>query len=76
MSLQASVCCKCGKAVSPDEIAITKKLINRGASAFYCVSCLAAYFEVEPKAIRERIAYFRAMGCTLFSSQNESEEAM
>lgn len=63
-----TACCKaCGKALAQDEIAVTKKLINRGAAEFYCVSCLAAHFEVTRQDILERIAYFRETGCTLFS---------
>jgi hypothetical protein len=60
-------CASCGCALSADEVAVTKKLVNRGAVSFYCVNCLAAYFEVTPDDIRERIAYFRASGCTLFA---------
>ena len=52
-------CRECGRALTADEIAVTRKLINRGARSFYCVDCLAAYFEVTPEEIRERIAYFR-----------------
>jgi len=60
-------CCRnCGRVLTRDEVAVTKKLINRGAKEFFCVSCLAAYFEVRPEEIEERIAYFRAAGCTLF----------
>ena len=62
----APVCRRCGRKLTGDEVAVTKKLMNRGATEFYCVDCLAAYFEVSPDAIRERIAYFRATGCTLF----------
>ena len=61
-------CVSCGMPVTQDEIAATKKLINRGATAFYCVSCLAAYFEVKPEDILERIRYFKQMGCTLFQT--------
>ena len=62
------VCVSCGRPVTQDEIAVTKKLINRGATAFYCVPCLAAYFEVTPDDISERIRYFKHMGCTLFQT--------
>ncbi len=65
-----AVCVSCGRPVTRDEIAVTKKLINRGATAFYCVPCLAKYFEVKPKDIEERIRYFRQMGCTLFNPDN------
>ena len=60
-------CKACSRPLSPDEIAVTKKLINRGVTEFFCVDCLAAYFEVTPQDIRERIQYFKQMGCTLFS---------
>ena len=65
--LTGETCEICGKALVPDEIAATKKLINRGAAAFRCVACLAAYFEVKPEDIYERIAYFKKTGCTLFA---------
>ena len=63
------VCCRCGAEVSRDEIAVTRKLINRAATVFYCVPCLAEHFDVTPEDIWERIAYFRAMGCTLFDPE-------
>ena len=67
-----AVCVSCGRPVTRDEIAVTKKLINRGATAFYCVPCLAKYFEVKPEDIEERIGYFRRMGCTLFEPNEEA----
>ena len=30
-------CRRCGKGVSSDEIAMTKKLINRGTQTSYCI---------------------------------------
>ena len=60
-------CGECGAAPSRDEIAVTKKLVNRGATVFYCVSCLARYFDVTPQDIKERIQYFKQTGCTLFA---------
>ena len=62
-----SLCKACKKPLSLDEIAVTKKLVNRGAAEFYCVSCLAARFEVTPADVIERIDYFRKSGCTLFT---------
>ena len=67
-------CVKCGRPLTADEIAVTKKLINRGATSFYCVDRLAAYFAVTPADIRERIAYFRASGCTLFTTEEQTKE--
>lgn len=59
-------CCACGRPLTADEVAVTKKLVNRGAREFLCVPCLAARFEVTEACITERIAHFKAMGCTLF----------
>jgi hypothetical protein len=67
---QTLLCSKCGTPISSDEIAVTRKLINRGAREFYCVSCLADWFEVRPEDILERIEYFRASGCTLFEARS------
>ncbi len=66
-------CALCGRPLTPDEVAVTKKLVNRGAASFFCVDCLAARFDVTPDDIRERIAYFRASGCTLFSQEQKSD---
>lgn len=61
-----SFCAACGKPLTRDEVAVTKKLVNRGATAFYCVDCLARRFEVRPADILERIRHFKQTGCTLF----------
>lgn len=62
------LCKDCGRPLIHDEIAVTKKLINRAATEFMCVDCLARYFEVKPADIEERIRHFREMGCTLFEN--------
>lgn len=59
-------CRKCGRELTADEVAITKKLINRGTRTYYCIGCLAEAFEVTEEDIREKIRYFKNMGCTLF----------
>ena len=66
-----SRCRECGRELTSDEIAVTKKLINRGAREFYCVSCLAKYFEVTEAVIEERIEYFKKTGCTLFRQEQD-----
>ena len=62
------LCKVCGRELTADEIAVTKKLINRGATEFMCVPCLARHFEVKEADIEERIRHFRQMGCTLFEN--------
>ena len=59
-------CIQCGAPLTADEIGLTKKLINRGATSFYCIHCLAKEFSVSETLLREKIEQFRAMGCTLF----------
>ena len=60
------VCLQCGRVLETDEIALTKKMINRGATRFFCLPCLAAHFDVPEENLREKIREFREMGCTLF----------
>ena len=59
-------CIQCGRPLEADEIALTKKIINRGAVRFLCLSCLARRFDVSEDNLREKIREFRDMGCTLF----------
>ena len=57
----------CGKELLSDEIAIYKKLVNRGAENYLCIDCLADYFKCSRKAIEDKIDYYRKSGeCTLF----------
>lgn len=62
-------CAACGRGITRDEAAVTRKLINRGTDTFFCAACLAARFRVEPEVIRKKIAQFREMGCTLFDAE-------
>ena len=57
----------CDKELLSDEIAIYKKLVNRGAESYLCIDCLAEYFKCSRKAIEDKIDYYRKSGeCTLF----------
>ena len=64
-----ALCRTCGRRLTKDEIALTRKLVNRGAAEFCCLSCLADHFQVSEDALREKIIQFREMGCTLFDVQ-------
>ena len=63
---EAAVCRTCRSTLHPDEIALTRKLVNRAARDCFCLACLAAHFEVERSTLVEKIRQFRSMGCTLF----------
>ena len=59
-------CIRCSAVLLKDEIALTRKLVNRGADKFYCLRCLADHYGLSEDILRQKIAYFKAMGCTLF----------
>lgn len=59
-------CVSCGRELVSDEIAITRKMINRNAEEFYCVDCLALMFRITPGDVRSLIEHFRSAGCSLF----------
>ena len=59
-------CIHCGAVLVKDDVALTRKMINRGADRFFCVPCLSVHFELEETVLRDKIKEFKAMGCTLF----------
>ena len=60
-------CYVCGKnPLAKDEIGLTKKLIGKDSSEFYCLDCLADYLEVTTDELIAKIEEFKAKGCTLF----------
>ena len=59
--------CKiCGRELDRDEIGLTKKLINRGATEFLCMTCLAEKFDMTEAECQTLIDHFREAGCHLF----------
>ncbi len=70
----AERCRICGRGLTGDEKALTRKLINRGATRFLCISCLAGHFEVSEAVLRDKIRAFREMGCTLFGEDQPPAE--
>lgn len=62
-----TTCLVCGKELQTDEVAITKKMINRGAERFYCKKCLAAKFKITVEDVDRLISNFRSAGCSLFN---------
>lgn len=60
-------CYVCGKEpLTKDEIGLTKKLINKSAKQFYCLSCLAGELEVTQEELLAKVEQFKEEGCTLF----------
>jgi NAD-dependent dihydropyrimidine dehydrogenase PreA subunit len=64
-------CKSCNKELEIDEIAIYKKLVNRGAHAYLCIDCLSSYFQCPSALIYEKIVHFKASGCQLFTKEQK-----
>jgi uncharacterized protein YlaI len=60
-------CYICGKKhLNKNEIGLNKKLLNRAVRQFYCLDCLAEYFEVDTEFLLAKIEEFKEQGCELF----------
>lgn len=64
-------CSGCDKIITSDEVALSKKLINRGTKDFFCINCLSEFFNVSQTNLENKIVYYKKFGRTLFI-QNES----
>ncbi|MEG2597049.1 MAG: hypothetical protein RR977_01375 [Oscillospiraceae bacterium] len=49
-------------------MAIYKRMVNRAATEYLCMTCFAEEFHVEESLIHEKIKQFKKMGCILFSA--------
>ncbi|MEG0457440.1 MAG: hypothetical protein RR549_04855 [Oscillospiraceae bacterium] len=59
-------CINCNRPLERDDIAVHKKLINRGASEFMCKTCLAKFYKCDVSLIEKKIEQFKQQGCLLF----------
>ena len=66
VSVKQPVCMKCGRTLTDDEIGIHKKMINRGATEFFCLACLAARFGTSTERLMETARRYQDGGCILF----------
>ena len=65
-----AVCKNCGRELLGDEIGLTKKMINRGATEWMCLTCLSKFFGCSEALLLRKIEEFRSMGCSLFSKKS------
>ena len=63
-------CEKCEKELSNNEIGLHKRLINRGAKSFMCITCLSNYFKCDEELLRKKIVHFKNQGCLLFTDED------
>lgn len=60
-------CTSCWKKpLTKDELGASKKLLGTDTKELYCIDCLAAYLEVSPEDIQDKIQMFKEDGCELF----------
>jgi hypothetical protein len=64
-------CVSCGKALTVYDIGFYKKMVNRGAAEYACISCTAAHFGITEDRAWEMIRRFQKTGCTLFPMKDE-----
>lgn len=60
------MCTDCGKPLSKDEIALSRKLIDPDTTDFYCLDCMADNFGCSVEDLNIKIQEFKEQGCTLF----------
>lgn len=60
-------CTECGADLRDDDIAIFRKLVDRGAEEFFCIDCLGERLGCTRAEIERLIKYYRdSRQCTLF----------
>jgi len=62
----ALLCTECSRELNVTEIGLHKKMINRGATRFMCIDCLAKHTGLTREILLEKAEQFRKMGCILF----------
>ena len=60
------LCSECNRAMTKDEVALSKKLIDSDTEEFYCLDCFAEYIGCTVDDLKEKIVEFKEQGCTLF----------
>ena len=60
------ICTDCGKAITKDEVALSRKLIDIDTKEFYCLACMAENFGCTVEDLQIKIQEFKEQGCTLF----------
>ena len=45
-------CCECGKPLTKDEVALTRKLTDVDTDEFYCLTCFAEYLGCETEDLK------------------------
>ena len=64
--MKRKICVQCDVALEKDEVALSKKMLGRKITSFYCVKCLAEEIDCEAEDLLIKIQEFKEQGCSLF----------
>jgi len=65
--METKICYVCEKEITiRNQIGLNKKLLGRKIVKFYCIDCLADYFEITTDELLAKVEEFKIQGCTLF----------
>lgn len=64
--MKKKTCCECGKTLTKDEVALSKKLTDVDTEELYCLACFSEYLGCEVEDLKVKISEFKEQGCTLF----------
>ena len=77
MATKSEKCRVCGKTpLLKNEIGLNKKLIHRQLHEFFCLPCLAAYFETTVEELNDKIEDFKRQGCALFGQEPQKSQSL
>ena len=60
------ICNLCGNIPKKDHIALNKKLLGRNIDKYFCLGCLADFFNCTVDDLLIKISEFKERGCMLF----------
>jgi len=66
-----ALCMHCARTLTGDEIGLHRKIVNRGATQYLCLTCLAKEFACEESLLERKIEEFREQGCMLFAPKKQ-----
>ncbi|NCB25358.1 MAG: hypothetical protein EOM62_07790 [Bacteroidia bacterium] len=64
--MKQKTCTDCAVALKRDEVALSKKMLGREITKFYCIDCLAAILDCRAEDLVVKIQEFKEQGCALF----------
>lgn len=60
------LCCECGKSLTRDESALSRKLLGMDTDEVYCLRCLSEYLDCTESDLEMKIREFKKQGCIFF----------